>query len=135
MRIVGFVYMLKCRDNSYYIGSHRGEDVLARVGEYNAGAYKQAYTFTRCPVELVWNEAFYRYDEMVACERQLKGWSRKKKEALIKGDSKLLALLSKRGFRPAQDAHPSRCDFVAPQDEGGVALHDEVGISGLKQKC
>lgn len=120
MRVVGFVYMLKCRDNSYYVGSHRGEDVATRVSEHNKGTGKHAYTFTRRPVELVWSEYFYRYDEMVACERQIKGWSRKKKEALINGDNESLRAFSKRGFKPAQAAHPSRRGCAAPQDEGDI---------------
>lgn len=121
MRIVGHVYMLKCRDGSYYVGSHRGEEVEARVWQHNEGVDKKAYTFSRRPVELVWSDYFYRYDEMVACERQIKGWSRKKKEALIDGDSAMLKALSARGFKPAFAAHPSRRGLTAaPQDEEGI---------------
>jgi len=116
MRIVGFVYMLECRDGSYYVGSHRGEDPAYRVWEHNAGVHKHAYTFMRRPVELVWCEYFYRYDEMVAVERQIKGWSRAKKEALIREDGGALRALSKRGVRPSLVAHPSRRTFGPPQD-------------------
>jgi len=126
MRIAGYIYMLKCRDGSYYVGSHRGEDVEARVFQHNMGADKHAYTFTRRPVELVWSDYFYRYDEMVACERQIKGWSRKKKEALIGGDSSALKALSKRGFRPAQAGdlnsnHPSRREFSTASQDGEIS--------------
>ena len=116
-RPAGFVYMLKCADDSYYIGSHRGSDVYKRVAEHNLGVHPQSYTFRRRPVELMWNESFDRYDDMIACERQLKGWSRAKKEALIAGDGYSLKAFSARGFRPAQAAHPSRRRFAPPQDE------------------
>ncbi|MEL7490217.1 MAG: GIY-YIG nuclease family protein [Pseudomonadota bacterium] len=117
MRIVGYVYMLKCADNSYYIGSHRGEDPQHRAAQHNDGVFKTAHTYKRRPVTLVWSEFFYRYDEMVAVERQLKGWSRKKKEALIDGDDTLLKQLSARGYKPSIDADPSRRGCAAPQDE------------------
>jgi putative endonuclease len=108
MEVVGFVYMLECKDGCYYVGSHRGDDPAQRVWEHNAGVHKHAYTFTRRPVELIWCEYFYRYDEMVAVERQIKGWSRAKKEALIRGDGAALRALSARGVRPSLLAHPSR---------------------------
>jgi putative endonuclease len=108
MRVVGFVYMLRCADGSYYVGSHRGEDVLVRVSQHNEGVDPHSYTFRRRPVDLVWSAYFYRYDEMVACERQIKGWSRAKKEALIRGDSEMLQMLSKRGVKPSLVADPSR---------------------------
>ncbi len=108
MRIVGYVYMVRCADGSYYVGSHRGDDPDARVWEHNEGADKRAYTFKRRPVELVWSDYFYRYEEMVACERQIKGWSRAKKEALIRGDGAALKALSKRGVRPSLVPDPSR---------------------------
>ena len=120
MRVAGFVYMLECADGSYYVGSHRGDDVAHHVQEHNQGVFNRAYTFTRRPVELVWSEYFYRYDDMVACERQIKGWSRKKKQALIRGDIASLKASSARGFKPALATHPSRRGFAAPQDEDGV---------------
>jgi putative endonuclease len=108
VRIVGYVYMVRCADGSYYVGSHRGDDPDARVWEHNEGVDRRAYTFTRRPVELVWSDYCYRYDEMVACERQIKGWSRAKKEALIRGDSTALKALSARGVRPSLVIDPSR---------------------------
>ena len=116
-RPVGFVYMLRCADGSYYIGSHRGQDPERRVHEHNQGDDKHAYTFTRRPVELVYSENFDRYEDMVAYERRIKGWSRAKKEALIRGDANALRDLSARGARPALITHPSRRRFAAPQDE------------------
>ncbi len=131
MQIVGFVYMLRCADGSYYIGSRRGRDPERRVWGHNHGMDKHAYTFTRRPVELFWSEWHSRYDEMVARERQIKGWSRAKKEALIRSDGGALVDLSKRGVKPYLVAHPSRRgQEAAPQDEEialgqGAAPQDE----------
>ncbi len=81
-----FVYMLRCADGAYYIGFHRGEDVAHRVADHNAGRFPKAWTYRRRPVELVWAEEFASILDGIACERRLKGWSRAKKEALIRGD-------------------------------------------------
>jgi putative endonuclease len=85
-----FVYTLQCGDGSYYVGSARG-DLDYRIAEHNIGALG-GYTASRRPVELVWHQEF----EAVSAERQIKGWSRKKKEALIAGDFEQLTWLAKR---------------------------------------
>lgn len=96
-----WVYMLRCADGSYYIGKYQGDDLEIRIWEHNNGHYPDAYTATRRPVECVWSEQFLRFDDAVACERKLKGWSRAKKEALIRGDEAALKAFSKRGFKPS----------------------------------
>ena len=90
-----FVYMLLCSDGAYYVGSYRGADLSVRIAEHNSGYRKTAWTYRRRPVELVWSEHFTRYDEAVACERQIKGWSRAKKAALIEGDSAKISELAR----------------------------------------
>jgi putative endonuclease len=90
-----FVYMLRCADGSFYVGSATGDDLTKRVAEHQAGAYP-GYTSTRRPVHLVWSEHFGRITDAIAVERKLKGWSRAKKEALIKGDWDEIRQLSKR---------------------------------------
>lgn len=100
-QITVWVYMLLCADGSYYVGKYQGDDLETRLWEHNNGKYPDAYTAKRLPIEIVWSEWFARYDDAVACERKLKGWSRAKKEALIKGDEKSLKTFSKRGFRPS----------------------------------
>ncbi|GJE75355.1 GIY-YIG nuclease family protein [Methylorubrum suomiense] len=90
-----FVYMLRCADGSYYVGSSRGESLDKRLGEHEVGTYA-GYTSRRRPVTLVWSEQFERFDEAVAYERRLKGWSRAKKEALIRGDWDRLQEAAKR---------------------------------------
>ena len=89
-----YVYMLRCIDGSYYVGSTR-KTLDERIGEHNSGAYP-GYTFRRRPVELVWSQDFPNAVDAIACERQLKGWSRAKKEALIRGDWSLISALAKR---------------------------------------
>ncbi len=96
MEMQAFVYILECADGSYYVGSHRGTDVENRVAEHNMGYYKSAYTFTRRPVKCVWSDWFSRFDDAVAFERQLKGWNRKKKQAVIRGEWDALPELSRR---------------------------------------
>ena len=90
-----FVYMLRCADGTFYVGSARGDDLEKRVMEHETGAYP-GYTYTRRPVRLVWSEHFQQITDAVAAERKIKGWSRAKKEALIRGDWDEIKLLAKR---------------------------------------
>jgi putative endonuclease len=86
--------MLRCADGSYYVGSARlGLD--HRIAEHDSGVYG-GYTSKRLPVELVWAEHFPLIADAIAVERQIKGWSRAKKEALVRGDFELVRQLSKR---------------------------------------
>jgi predicted GIY-YIG superfamily endonuclease len=98
-----FVYILRCSDGSYYVGSTRGS-LETRVAEHNSGVYG-GYTMSRRPVELVWSQDFDRITDAIAAERRLKGWSRAKKEALIAGDLDLLHQLSKRSAK-AKELRP-----------------------------
>lgn len=100
------VYMLRCADGSYYIGSTTGDDIGPRIDQHNAGTYK-GYTLTRRPVVLVWSEYFDRITDGIAVERQLKGWSRAKKEALISADWTTISALARRPERQEiRDEHP-----------------------------
>jgi putative endonuclease len=78
--------MLRCADGAYYVGSFRGEDLNWRVAQHNDGVFPNAWTYKRRPVELVWAEHFDLFVDAFGAERRLKGWSRAKKEALIRGD-------------------------------------------------
>ena len=91
-----YVYMLRCVDNSYYVGSATGDDLQPRIDQHNCGAFP-GYTFRRRPVVLVWSEHFDRIADGIAAGRQIKGWSRAKKEALIKHDWLEISRLSRRG--------------------------------------
>src|SRR5690242_13520694 len=79
------VYVLLCSDGSYYTGS--AADVEKRLVQHQEGAVKDSYTYSRRPVKLVWcSEEVTRYSDALRFERQVKGWSRAKKEALIRND-------------------------------------------------
>jgi putative endonuclease len=91
-----FVYILRCADDSFYVGSATGEDLTPRIAQHQTGAHQGSYTFTRRPVTLAWSEHFDRITDAIAVERQLKGWSRAKKAALIAGDWNAVKRLSKR---------------------------------------
>ncbi len=82
------LYILRCADASYYVGTTVGS-LERRVAEHQAGAY-DGYTALRRPVELVFHQQFDRWDDAAAAERQVKGWRREKKEALIRGDFTVL---------------------------------------------
>jgi putative endonuclease len=87
-------------DGSYYVGTATGSDLSPRIDQHNAGAYP-GYTFSRRPVVLVWSEYFDRITDGIAVERQIKGWSRAKKEALICADwNSISALARRRGGAP-----------------------------------
>jgi len=74
------VYILRCSDGSYYVGSTR--DLQRRLEEHASGT-GAAYTRKRLPVELVFAEECERIDEAYLREKQIQGWSRAKREALI----------------------------------------------------
>jgi putative endonuclease len=86
------VYILRCRNGEYYTGSAR-TSLEQRVAEHNAGRYA-GYTKRRRPVEMVFAREFDRIEDAIAAERQIKGWSRAKKEVLIAGDLERLKQLS-----------------------------------------
>lgn len=88
--------MLKCSDLSYYVGITT--DLEKRIAEHRA-KLGGAYTSIRLPVQVVYAQLFATKDEALAAERQLKGWSRKKKEAFLKNDWKEISALSKKKFK------------------------------------
>jgi putative endonuclease len=87
-----FVYILKCADNSFYVGYT--SDLTRRIEEHK-NEHGGTYTKIRIPVELAYREEIKTEYEAKIRERQLKGWSRKKKQALIDGNKELLIQLSK----------------------------------------
>jgi predicted GIY-YIG superfamily endonuclease len=78
-----WVYILRCRDGSYYTG--HTDNLDKRVAEHQTGLCK-GYTASRLPVELVFSQEFSSRTEALAMEQQIKGWSRRKKEAMMRGD-------------------------------------------------
>ena len=105
-----YVYMLRCSDGSYYVG--HTNDLEHRLAAHERGAI-EGYTLSRRPVELVFSDQFSTRPEAFHLERQIKGWSGAKKEALIKGDRDGLVELSNRSsgqaiLRQAQDESVGR---------------------------
>jgi putative endonuclease len=92
-----WVYILKCSDNSYYTGSTSNID--KRLSEHHLGFIK-GYTKSKRPLKLVFSEHFGNPRDAVSAERQIKGWSRAKIEALINSDFDLLIELSKKKKSP-----------------------------------
>lgn len=90
-----FVYILRCADDSFYVGSTR--DLNARLKTHNDGR-GSTYTLKRRPVRRVYSETFCSEAEAIQRESQLKRWSVAKKESLIMGDIQKLKRLSKPRF-------------------------------------
>ncbi len=88
----GYMYLLLCSDGSYYTGSTI--DLERRLEQHQNGEGAN-HTKKRLPVTLVYYEEYSRIDEAFYREKQVQGWSRKKKEALIEGNPNLLPELAK----------------------------------------
>ena len=80
-----FTYLLRCNDGSYYVG--HTEDLEYRLAQHQSGALG-GYTAGRLPVSLEWSQDF-------PAERQIKGWSRAKKQALIAGEWQRISTLAR----------------------------------------
>jgi len=93
-----WVYILRCSDGSYYTGVTN--NLKLRIGQHQEGMNPESYTYTKRPLQLIYSCAFDSSLDAIAAEKQIKGWSRKKKEAIIDGQFDLLTQLAKkRNFR------------------------------------
>lgn len=95
-----YVYILRCNDDSYYTG--HTDDIESRMASHISGEYG-GYTSTRRPVTLVFMDGFPTRYEALESEGQIKGWSRAKKEALIRGDWGRIQQLARGRSRPAPE--------------------------------
>jgi putative endonuclease len=102
-----YLYILRCADGSYYVGTTRN-NLDKRLAEHQTGVF-DGYTARRRPVALVFHQEFDRIIDAIAAEREVKGWRREKKEALIRGDFAALPALSRRAAQP-----PARASRRAP---------------------
>jgi predicted GIY-YIG superfamily endonuclease len=101
---MAFAYIVQCSDGSYYSGSTR--DLEHRMWQHNFSDEGAAYTRRRRPVVLVWQAAFEHIGAAYAVEKQIQGWSRAKREALIRGDfDSLPDLASRPTARKGSDEH------------------------------
>jgi len=94
----GYTYILKCSNGQYYTGSTK--NLERRIAQHQVG---EGANFTRknLPVKLVYHEEYQRIDQAFYREKQIQGWSRKKKEALINGEHDKLPELSKSKTPPS----------------------------------
>jgi putative endonuclease len=93
---MAFVYILECADGSYYVGSTR--NVKSRLWQHQQGLGAE-YTTRRLPVRLAYAHEFVRVADAFSMEKRVQGWSRAKREALIRGDFAALPNLSRRRGR------------------------------------
>ncbi|MCD8416648.1 GIY-YIG nuclease family protein [Tenacibaculum finnmarkense genomovar finnmarkense] len=92
-----YVYILKCSDNSYYTGVT--SNLQERLIEHKNGKHKNSYTFKRRPLNLVFYSEFTNIELAIEKEKQLKKWSKVKKEALINDKFEKLPNLAKKKFK------------------------------------
>ena len=90
------MYILECSDGSYYTGSTK--DLIRRLEQHQSWEGAN-YTAKWLPVKLIYYEQYDRIDDAFYREKQVQGWSRRKKQALMKGDKQLLSELAKKVFR------------------------------------
>jgi len=126
-----YVYILKCSDNSYYTG--HTDNLEQRLSQHQQRYFRTCYTATRLPVELLYCQEFPTREEALTSERQIKGWSRKKKEAMMRGDwNEVSRLAQNASLRQAQGdrgsgqdnrdmnqgnwSNPVRGELVEPQN-------------------
>jgi putative endonuclease len=88
------IYILECADGSYYTGITR-RSVEERLSEHVQGVFTDCYTYRRRPVNLIFSEHYERITDAIAAERRIKGWSRAKKEAYMRGDFPTLVALAR----------------------------------------
>ena len=92
------VYILECSDGSYYTGVTNNLEL--RLKQHNAGIDKDAYTYSRRPIKLMWYEVYSPPGYAIEMEKKIKKWSRAKKKALIdEAWDKLPMLSKKKNFR------------------------------------
>lgn len=92
---MAWMYILECYDNSYYVGSTK--DLNLRISQHQEGIGAN-YTSKRLPVKLVYCEEYDRIDDAFYREKQVQGWTRRKREALINGQPELSPALAKKIF-------------------------------------
>ncbi|TCQ01110.1 tRNA/rRNA methyltransferase [Sphingomonas sp. PP-F2F-A104-K0414] len=120
-----WAYVVRCADDSYYTG--HTDNLERRIGQHNLGEIS-GYTQTRRPVTLLWCQDFGSRQEALAAEFQVKGWSRRKKEALARED---WADLHDAAIPPRERALRLRSGRT--EEEDGQS-EDRAGISSEQEK-
>src|SRR5687767_6700012 len=97
--LMAWMYILECCDGSYYVGSTKNLEL--RLSQHQAGK-GSIYTSGRLPVKLVYCEEYDRVADAFYREKQLQGWTRRKREALMNGNPELLPVLAKKIFNKSK---------------------------------
>ena len=106
-----YLYILKCTDNSYYTGVTN--DLEKRVLQHQIGINKNCYTYDKRPVKLVYHNLFQTSSQAIEWEKKIKGWTIKKKEALINDKFDLLPELARcKNETSHLNHHPRAFDFA-----------------------
>lgn len=119
----GYMYILKCANGAYYTGSTINLELRLQQHQNGEGAN---FTKKHLPVELVYSEEFQRIDEAFYREKQVQGWSRKKKEALINGKYGKLPELSKNYTQYGKPVEPVETNTV-DTSTSSVSNHTKLG--------
>ena len=126
-----WAYMLRCSNGAYYAG--HSDDLETRLAAHQMGSVG-GYTSKHRPVKLVWFQEFPDRDSAFAAERQIKGWSRVKKEALIAGDWDGVQVLTRKLFlRYAGSASSPATQDERDDDDQGDTPNPLILSSGLSE--
>ena len=127
----GYMYILRCVDDSYYTGSTKNMTIRLWQHQNGLGA---KHTAKRLPVELVYVEVFDRIDEAFWREKQVQGWRRKKKEALMASDFNQLHLLAECQNETTHRSLNVGFGFAQPTN-GDSSLSEVEGNNGSGSKA
>ncbi|WP_254447476.1 GIY-YIG nuclease family protein [Sphingomonas sp. ID1715] len=116
-----WTYMIQCGDRTLYVGHTNNLD--QRWAEHQHRTFK-GYTASRHPLHLVWSQEFGTRDEALEAERQIKGWGRAKKLALIRGDWALISALG----RSLRQEEGRASTSSAQTDLGTAFLHPHSAL-------
>ncbi len=135
---VYYVYLILCNDGSYYTGLT--DDLVRRFQEHIDGFYETCYTFKKRPLELKYYETIPFLKDAIEREKQIKGWSKEKKLALIEGNFHKLQLLSQcnnlshhkykdleKGLDSARPTNPSTLRLRSGQLKVGILGGGQLG--------
>ena len=124
--MIGYMYILECSDGSYYTGSTN--DLDRRLAQHQAGEGAN-HAKKRLPVKLVYCEEYQRIDEAYYREKQVQGWNRKKKEALIKGEYDQLPELAI-AYRDKKVASSASATGLSGASATGLSGTSATGLTG-----
>jgi predicted GIY-YIG superfamily endonuclease len=135
-----WAYMLHCRGGSYYTG--HTDNLEIRLAQHKGGTY-DGFTSEHLPVELVWHEEFPTRPQAFAAEKRIKGWSRAKKMALIRGDWEEVSKLAKGKDNPSTSSGRAvggeASVSILPIGESSLALPPATArpelVEGLSLTC